>query len=85
MYLYQAIESFSVWYYFSLLLLIDTNANNVIIIIIWHFYVVNYWSIFHRRTTSPTDAEKTEGPKILFTGITPSEVSRLTEVCKLCL
>lgn len=33
-----------------------------------------------RRTTSPADAEKTEGPKILFTGITPSEVSRLTEI-----
>jgi len=33
-----------------------------------------------RRTASPADAEKTEGPRILFTGITPSEVSRLTEI-----
>lgn len=38
-----------------------------------------------RRITSSGDAEKTEGPRILFTGITPSEVSRLTEVCKVLI
>lgn len=32
------------------------------------------------RTTSSVDASKAEGPKVLFTGITPSEVSRLTEI-----
>ena len=40
---------------------------------------------FDRRITSSCDAEKTEGPRILFTGITPSEVSRLTEVCKVLI
>ena len=39
----------------------------------------------NRRITSSGDAEKIEGPRILFTGITPSEVSRLTEVCKVLI
>lgn len=33
-----------------------------------------------RNSTSPAASEKREGPRILFTGITPSEVSRLTEI-----
>ncbi|XP_078364227.1 PAX-interacting protein 1-like [Oculina patagonica] len=33
-----------------------------------------------RRTSSPANTEKPEGPKVLFTGIIPSEVSRLTEI-----
>lgn len=33
-----------------------------------------------RRTSSPANTEKPEGPRVLFTGIVPSDVSRLTEI-----
>ncbi|KAJ7380910.1 PAX-interacting protein 1 [Desmophyllum pertusum] len=33
-----------------------------------------------KRTSSPVNTEKPEGPRILFTGIIPSDVSKLTEV-----
>jgi len=33
-----------------------------------------------RRTSSPVKAENPEGPRILFTAIVPSEVSRLSEI-----
>jgi len=35
---------------------------------------------FNRRTSSPVKTETPEGPRVLFTAIVPSEVSRLSEV-----
>ena len=34
----------------------------------------------NRRTSSPVKPENPEAPRILFTAIVPSEVSRLSEV-----